>query len=56
MTQLSGPATAWWFDPSAGTYFTVSGSPFANTGTLNFASPGNNNDGDQDWVLVLQTN
>jgi hypothetical protein len=56
MTQLSGPATAWWFDPTAGTYFTVSGSPFANTGTRNFTSPGNNSDGDSDWVLVLQAN
>jgi hypothetical protein len=56
MTQLSGPATAWWFDPTAGTYSTVSGSPFANTGTRNFTTPGNNSAGDPDWVLVLQTN
>jgi hypothetical protein len=56
MAQFSGPATARWFDPSAGTNFTVSGSPFANTGALNFTPPGNNGAGDTDWVLVLQAN
>jgi hypothetical protein len=55
LAKLSGTATAKWFDPSKGTYTTVSGSPFANTGTHNFSSPGNNGSGDPDWVLVLET-
>jgi hypothetical protein len=54
MSQLSGSATARWYDPSNGTYTTITGSPFANTGTRQFTPPGNNNDGDGDWVLVLE--
>ena len=53
MSKLSGAVNAQWFDPSTGTYTTVSGSPFANTGTLNFARTGNNGLGDPDWVLIL---
>ena len=55
MTRMSGPARARWFDPTDGTYATIAGSPFANTGARQFVSPGSNNDGDQDWVLVLET-
>ena len=54
MTKLSGTATARWFDPSNGSYRTISGSPFANSGTRPFISPGANAAGDQDWVLVLE--
>jgi hypothetical protein len=54
MTKLSGSVTARWFDPSNGTYRSVTGSPFSNTGTRNFTTPGNNNDGDSDWVLALE--
>jgi hypothetical protein len=54
MTKLSGTVTARWYDPTNGTYTTVTGSPFSNTGTHNFAPPGNNSTGDPDWVLVLQ--
>ncbi len=59
MTKLSGTITAQWFDPTNGTYQAVTGSPFANTGTHSFASPGTNGKnsaGDPDWVLVLQAN
>ena len=55
MTKLAASATARWFDPSVGTYTSISGSPFANTGTRNFTTPGNNSAGDGDWVLVLET-
>jgi hypothetical protein len=55
MTQLSAPATARWYDPSRGTYKTVQGSPLANAGKHKFTPPGNNADGDGDWVLVLET-
>jgi hypothetical protein len=53
MSKLSGPATAQWYDPTTGEQTDVSGSPFANTGTREFTPPGNNHDGDGDWVLVL---
>lgn len=52
MTKLSGTATARWFDPTNAS-FTAIGS-FANTGTQNFTPPGNNHDGDGDWVLVVE--
>jgi hypothetical protein len=54
MSKLSGPASARWYDPTTGEYIDVSGSPFANTGSRGFAPPGNNHDGDEDWVLVLE--
>jgi hypothetical protein len=54
MSQLSGSVSARWYDPSAGTFVNIPGSPFANSGARNFATPGNNADGDEDWVLVLE--
>ena len=54
LSELSGPVTARWYDPSAGTFADISGSPFPNTGAVSFTSPGNNADGDEDWVLVLE--
>ncbi len=54
MTKLGGAATAQWFDPTHGTYTTVAGSPFPNTGMRNFFSPGRNAAGDPDWVLLLR--
>jgi hypothetical protein len=56
MTKLRGAAKAQWFDPSNGTYQTIAGSPFSNSGSHSFATPGNNSDGDPDWVLVLEAN
>ncbi len=55
MTQLSAPATARWYDPSRGIYKPIEGSPLKNAGKLKFTPPGNNADGDGDWVLVLET-
>jgi hypothetical protein len=54
MTKLGDTVTARWYDPTNGTYVTITGSPFPNMGTHNFTSPGNNSTGDPDWVLVLQ--
>lgn len=54
MTKMSGTATARWFDPTNST-FTTDGT-FSNTGTHAFTTPGNNNAGDADWLLVLETN
>jgi hypothetical protein len=55
MTNLQNNITARWFDPSANTFTNIAGSPFLNTGTQNFTSPGNNSAGDPDWVLVLES-
>jgi chitodextrinase len=52
MSKLGSPADASWYDPSNGAYHSI-GSSLANTGTRTFAPPGNNSDGDGDWVLVL---
>jgi len=54
LTKLSGSVTARWYDPSAGTYSSISGSPFPNSGSLTFTPPGANTAGDPDWVLVLE--
>lgn len=53
MTKLSAQATAQWYDPTDGSFSSIAGSPFNNTGTQNFATPGNNSSGAPDWVLVL---
>jgi hypothetical protein len=54
LAKMAGPVTARWFDPTNGTYQTISGSPFANSGSQQFTTPGTNSGGDPDWVLVLQ--
>jgi hypothetical protein len=57
MTKLTGSSvTARWYDPTNGTYSTVSGSPFPNTGSRQFRPTGNNAEGWGDWVLVLEAN
>ena len=55
MGNFAGPVTARWFDPTNNTFTTVSGSPFPNTGSHNFTTPGNNSRGDGDWILLLQS-
>jgi len=54
MGGFVGLVTARWFDPTNNTFQTIVGSPFPNTGSHNFATPGNNSAGDPDWVLLLQ--
>ena len=51
---FAGPITARWYDPTANTFRNISGSPFPNSGSHNFTTPGNNSAGDPDWVLLLQ--
>ncbi|MGD0498657.1 MAG: DUF4038 domain-containing protein [Bryobacteraceae bacterium] len=53
MSRLKARANARWFDPANGASTRISGGPFANMGTRQFAPPGNNHDGDSDWVLLL---
>jgi hypothetical protein len=55
MTRLSGMVTARWYDPANGTFTSIAGSPFANTGSRQFTPPGANSDGDGDWVLLLES-
>src|SRR6185295_14787446 len=54
MSRFSSSVSARWYDPSSGTYSTISGSPFANAGSRNFTPPGNNSDSNGDWVLVME--
>ncbi|HXG22423.1 MAG TPA: DUF4038 domain-containing protein [Methylomirabilota bacterium] len=55
MSKLSGPVAARWYDPTRGAFTGMAGSPLANAGFRNFTTPGRNADGDEDWVLVLET-
>jgi hypothetical protein len=56
MGALGAPATGHWYDPSSGDYTLIAGSPLPNSGARDFTPPGNNRDGDGDWLLVLETN
>ena len=53
MADLTGSVTAQWYDPTNGTFTSISGSPFASSGSHRFTTPGNNSAGDSDWVLLL---
>jgi len=55
MSRLSGPANARWYNPTDGTYREIDGSPFANSGSRDVTTPGDNGTGTSDWVLVLET-
>jgi Protein of unknown function (DUF4038)/Putative collagen-binding domain of a collagenase len=55
LAKYSMAVTARWYDPTNGTYQVISGSPFANSGSHGFATPGANSTGANDWVLVLST-
>jgi hypothetical protein len=54
LTNFSRTVSSRWFDPTANTFTAISGSPFANSGTHDFTTPGNNSAGDGDWVLLLE--
>jgi hypothetical protein len=54
MAKMAGAVSAMWYDPSSGKYLSISGSPFPNSGSRNFRTPGTNHDGNHDWVLVLK--
>jgi hypothetical protein len=54
MAKLDVAARARWYNPTAGTYTTIDGSPLANKGSRDFATPGDNGTGTNDWVLVLE--
>jgi hypothetical protein len=48
MTQMRGRTKARWFDPSNTTFSRIDVSPFRNTGTHGFTTPGNSGDGNPD--------
>ena len=54
MASLKAPANAKWFDPTNGAFTTIPGGLLTNTGTRQFTPPGNNHDGDSDWILLLE--
>ncbi len=55
LAKLASAVVARWFDPTSGEYRPVEGSPFPNTDRRDFAPPARNQDGDRDWLLVLET-
>jgi hypothetical protein len=55
MSKLAALTTARWYDPTNGQFVDVTGSPFTNADSRQFAPPGKNGSGDGDWVLVLET-
>jgi Protein of unknown function (DUF4038)/Putative collagen-binding domain of a collagenase len=54
MTNFAKAVDARWYDPTAGTYSKIAGSPFDNVGARNFTPDGNNHADDGDWVLLLE--
>src|SRR5581483_7041389 len=40
LSRLSGSTMARWYNPTSGAYSTVSGSPFSNSGSRSFSTPG----------------
>lgn len=55
MTKFASTINAQWYDPTTGGFTSIGGSPFANSGSHVFSTPGNNAAGDADWVLVLDS-
>jgi hypothetical protein len=54
--QLAGPrVAARWYDPTNGSYTTVTGSPFVAGQIVTFTPGGNNARGAGDWALVLES-
>ena len=53
MGRFARRVRARWYDPAKGKYYGVPYSPFRNTGSIRLTTPGENADGDPDWVLVL---
>ena len=54
MSRFSGEMSARWFNPASGSYSQIAGSPFANSGSMDFSTPGDNGTGMNDWVLILE--
>ncbi len=52
LDAFTGPVTARWYDPTAGSDMSIG--TFDNSGMHTFAAPGTNGAGDNDFVLLLQ--
>ncbi len=50
-----GASRAYWFDPTSGTTKSIPGSPFRNSGSQTFTTPGINAAGNKDWVLIAES-
>jgi hypothetical protein len=50
-----GSSMVYWFDPTNGTTKSIPGSPFRNSGSQTFTTPGINSAGNMDWVLVAES-
>jgi hypothetical protein len=56
MDKVSGKSVnGQWYDPTNGKFQRIADSPFANTGSRQFAPPRKNSTGSRDWVLVLES-
>jgi len=56
MTKLSGSSVVGrWYDVTNNGYTAASGSPYTNSGTHAFSTPGSNSAGDGDWILCLES-
>jgi hypothetical protein len=54
MSTLAGPPLASWYDPTNAVFTAIPGSPLRNSGARDFTPPGDNEDGDDDWILLLE--
>ena len=55
MGRLNGPATAAWFDPTAGSTKPIEDSSISGKTRRDFTPPDKNAAGDSDWVLILKS-
>jgi len=53
LAKLAGAGKAQWYDPTTGNAI-GSAMDINNSGSQNFVTPGNNNGGNQDWVLIVK--
>ena len=53
MSKLKAKVICKWFNPNTGEYLTIG--KYANKGSRNFITPGNNGDNANDWILFLES-
>jgi hypothetical protein len=54
LSQLRGPATVKWYNPTDGHYVQIAEHPLPNRGPIAVVTPGDNGTGTNDWLLVLE--
>jgi hypothetical protein len=55
LSKFVGQVQARWYDPTNGKFQRIADSPLSNTASRRFTPPGKNSAGDNDWVLVLES-